>query len=135
LTGCNFIFPAHPRTRKIIKQQNLEFASHVKMIDPIGYLEMIAYESACSAVLTDSGGVQKEAYFFRKPCITVRDSTEWVELTNSGWNTLTGTDTDKIINTVKNLKIPDEYPSLYGDGNCASKICEILRQYIPLSLE
>jgi len=130
LTSYKFIFPVHPRTRKILKQQNLEFSSHVKMIDPVGYLEMIAYESASSAILTDSGGVQKEAYFFRKPCITMRDSTEWVELVDSGWNTLTGADTDKIVNTVKNLKIPDEYPALYGDGNCASKICDILRQHI-----
>jgi UDP-GlcNAc3NAcA epimerase len=135
LTGYKFIFPVHPRTRKILEQQNLVFASHVKTIEPVGYLEMIAYESACSAVITDSGGVQKEAYFFRKPCITMRDSTEWVELVDSGWNSLTGAGTDKIINAVKNLNIPDEYPSLYGDGNCASKICDILGQYIPLLLE
>ena len=135
LTDYKFIFPVHPRTKKILAEQKLEFASHVRIIDPVGYLEMIAYESACIAVLTDSGGVQKEAYFFRKPCITVRESTEWVELVNSGWNTLTGADTEKIINTVKNLNIPDEYPALYGDGNCASKICDILSQYIPLPLE
>jgi len=122
-----FIFPVHPRTRKILEQQNLLFASHVKMIDPVGYLEMIAYEKDCSAVLTDSGGVQKEAFFFKKPCITMRDSTEWVELVNSGWNTLTGADTDKIINAVKNINTPGEYPSFYGDGDCARKICDFLK--------
>jgi len=127
LTDYKFIFPVHPRTRKILEQHNLLFATHVKMIEPIGYLEMIAYEAACSAVLTDSGGVQKEAFFFKKPCITMRDSTEWVELVNSGWNTLTGADTDKIITTVKNLHTPVEYPSLYGDGNCARKICDLLK--------
>jgi UDP-GlcNAc3NAcA epimerase len=127
LTGYRFIFPVHPRTRKILEQQNLEFASHVKMIEPVGYLEMIAYEAVCSAVLTDSGGVQKEAFFFRKPCITMRDSTEWVELVSSGWNTITGADTDKIITAVKNLHIPNEYPALYGDGNCAQKICGFLK--------
>jgi UDP-GlcNAc3NAcA epimerase len=127
LSDYRFIFPVHPRTRKILNQQNLEFASHIKMIEPIGYLEMIAYESACSAVLTDSGGVQKEAYFFKKPCVTMRDSTEWVELVAAGWNTLAGADTDKIINAVKNMQIPDNYPSLYGDGNCTSKICDILQ--------
>jgi UDP-GlcNAc3NAcA epimerase len=126
LSNFRFIFPVHPRTRKILEQQNLKFASHVKMIEPVGYLEMIAYEVACSAVLTDSGGVQKEAYFFRKPCITMRDSTEWVELVNSGWNTLTGADTEKIIEAVVNVHIPNEYPSLYGDGNCDQKICEFL---------
>jgi UDP-GlcNAc3NAcA epimerase len=127
LKGYNFIFPIHPRTNKILEQQNLKFESHVKTIEPVGYLEMIALESACSAVLTDSGGVQKEAFFFRKPCITMRDSTEWVELVNSGWNTLTGADTNKIIEAVKNIHIPDIYPSLYGDGNCAQKICNILK--------
>jgi len=127
LTGYKFIFPVHPRTRKILAQQNLVFAPHVKMIDPVGYLEMIANEAACSAVLTDSGGVQKEAFFFRKPCITMRDSTEWVELVSSGWNTLTGANTEKITAAVKNLHTPDEYPSLYGDGNCAKKICDFLK--------
>jgi len=126
LSSYNFIFPVHPRTRKIMEQQNLSFASHVKMIEPVGYLEMITYEASCSAVLTDSGGVQKEAFFFKKPCITMRDSTEWVELVKSGWNTLTGSSTEKIINAVKNINIPCEYPELYGDGKCAEKICKEL---------
>ena len=128
LTDYNFIFPIHPRTKKILGQQNLTLASHIKIIEPVGYLEMIAYESACTAVLTDSGGIQKEAYFFKKPCITMRDSTEWVELVKSGWNTITGANTEKIIAAVKNLNIPEHYPALYGDGNCAQKICEILGQ-------
>ena len=129
LSDYQFIFPVHPRTRKVLKQQNLVFASHVKMIDPVGYPAMISYESACTAVLTDSGGVQKEAFFFGKPCITMRDSTEWVELVASGWNTLVGADTEKIVTTVKNLHTPKHYPTLYGNGNCAQKICEILMQY------
>jgi UDP-GlcNAc3NAcA epimerase len=127
LQDYRFIFPVHPRTKKILEQHNLNFASHVKMIEPIGYLEMLAYEAVCSAVLTDSGGVQKEAFFFKKPCITMRDSTEWVELVSSGWNTLTGADTVKIKTAIKNMYIPCEYPSLYGDGNCAQKICDYLR--------
>jgi UDP-GlcNAc3NAcA epimerase len=127
LSDYQFIFPIHPRTRKILEQQNLKFNSHVKMIDPVGYLEMIAYEASCSAVLTDSGGVQKEAFFFRKSCITMRDSTEWVELVDSGWNTLSGANTDKIIKSVKNIQIPGKYPSLYGDGNCAQKICNFMK--------
>ena len=126
LTEYKFIFPVHPRTIKILEQQKFHFSSHVKMIPPVGYLEMVAYESACLAVLTDSGGVQKEAFFFRKPCITMRDSTEWVELVDSGWNTLTGADTDKIIAAVKNMHIPERFPSLYGDGHCAEKIVSYL---------
>jgi len=134
-TGCQFVFPVHPRTRKILRQQGLELKPHIKMIEPVGYLEMIAYESACKAVLTDSGGVQKEAFFCRKPCVTVRDSTEWVELIDSGWNTLAGAETDEIVNAINNLYIPDEYPTLYGDGHCALKICDLLKQYIPLTLD
>ena len=129
LSDNRFIFPVHPRTDKVLKQHNIKLASHIKMIEPIGYLEMIAYEMACKAVMTDSGGVQKEAFFFKKPCITLRDTTEWVELVTNGWNTLTGADTDKIISAVKNLQAPVEYPILYGDGNCAEKICNILKQY------
>jgi len=122
MANYRFVFPVHPRTRKILEQQNLQFASHVKIIDPVSYLEMIAYELACSAVLTDSGGLQKEAFFFCKPCITMRDSTEWVELVDSGWNTLTGADTDKIIAAIKNMQKPKNYPLLYGDGRSAEKI-------------
>lgn len=122
----NFIFPVHPRTKKILAEQGLQFASNVKLIDPVGYLEMLKYEEACSAVLTDSGGVQKEAFFFKKPCITMRDTTEWVELVDSGWNTLTGADSKKIISAIKTVKMPDQYSELYGDGKTAEKVVEIL---------
>jgi UDP-GlcNAc3NAcA epimerase len=122
-----FIFPVHPRTRKILKEQNLVFAGHVKMIEPLGYLEMLAYEAACSAVLTDSGGVQKEAFFFHKPCITLRDATEWVELVQTGWNTLVGADQDAIVSAIRNLYIHDTPPpQIYGDGHCAEKIISYL---------
>jgi UDP-GlcNAc3NAcA epimerase len=123
-----FVFPIHPRTVKMLKQQGLFFDNHVKIIEPMGYLEMLAYEKACSAVLTDSGGVQKEAFFFHKPCITIRDATEWVELVESGWNTLTGADRGKIIRAVENLKIPATHPDLYGDGHCAEKIIKLLTE-------
>ncbi len=123
-----FVFPVHPRTRNILKNLNLSFGTHVKLIDPIGYFEMIAYEENCNCILTDSGGVQKEAFFFGKPCITMRDSTEWVELVDSGWNTLVGANTDKIVETLCNVKSPSELPLLYGDGHCAEKICKEIIQ-------
>jgi UDP-GlcNAc3NAcA epimerase len=126
LRDRRFIFPVHPRTVKMLKLQKLVFADHVKMIDPVGYLEMLSLEAACSAVLTDSGGVQKEAFFFHKPCITLRDATEWVELVQTGWNTLTGSDQDRIVSAVENLHIPDDHPSIYGDGHCAEKIVSYL---------
>ena len=122
-----FVFPVHPRTKKILAAQGLHFGKHVTLIDPIGYLEMLKYEESCTAVLTDSGGVQKEAFFFRKPCITMRDTTEWVELVVSGWNTLTGADTEKIVSALQGMHIPADYPRLYGDGHTAEKIIEVLR--------
>jgi UDP-GlcNAc3NAcA epimerase len=126
LTDYRFVFPVHPRTAKILKQQNLIFCSHVKMIEPIGYLEMLAYEAACSAIMTDSGGVQKEAFFFHKPCITLRDATEWVELVQTGWNILVGTDQDAVVSAIKTFHIPDKHPQIYGDGHCAEKIISYL---------
>jgi UDP-GlcNAc3NAcA epimerase len=126
VTDRRFIFPVHPRTAKILKQQKLVFAGHVRMIEPVGYLEMLAYEAACSAVLTDSGGVQKEAFFFHKPCITLLDVTGWVELVQSGWNTLVGADRDAIVSAIKDSHIPDSHSKLYGDGHCAEKIISYL---------
>lgn len=126
LSGERFIFPVHPRTRKILALNNLSFGSHVKLIDPIGYFEMIAYEENCKCVLTDSGGVQKEAFFFEKPCITMRDSTEWVELVESGWNTLTGADEEKIVSAVRTVRRPDAVSPLYGNGDCTEQICKEL---------
>jgi UDP-GlcNAc3NAcA epimerase len=126
ISDHRFIFPVHPRTIKMLKQQNFVFSGHVKMIEPVGYLEMLAYESACSAVLTDSGDVQKEAFFFHKPCITLRDATEWVELVQSGWNILARADRGKIIYAVRNLKIPAIHPDFYGDGHAAEKILSYL---------
>ena len=126
LSEKQFVFPVHPRTKKILVEHGLHFGKHVMLMEPIGYLEMLKYEDACSAVLTDSGGVQKEAFFFQKPCITMRDTTEWIELVSSGWNTLTGADSEKIISALKTVKLPDQYPELYGDGKTAEKIVEIL---------
>jgi UDP-GlcNAc3NAcA epimerase len=127
LSDYRFIFPAHPRTRKILHRENIKLASHIELIEPIGYFEMLELESSCTAIVTDSGGVQKEAYFFKKPCITLRDSTEWVELVNSGWNTLAGANAEKIIFSIHNLQIPSEYPAFYGDGNSAKKIIDSLK--------
>ena len=128
LSERKFIFPVHPRTKKILAEHGLYLANHVTLIDPVGYLEMLKYEETCTAVLTDSGGVQKEAFFFQKPCITMRDSTEWVELVASGWNTLAGADAEKIVSAIRNMHLPKDHPNLYGDGHTAEKIIEVLRR-------
>ena len=126
LVEKRFLFPVHPRTKKILAEYGLRFGKHVTLMDPVGYLEMLKYEEACTAVLTDSGGIQKEAFFFQKPCITMRDTTEWVELVTSGWNTLTGADTNKIISVIRNMHTPMDVPLLYGDGHMAAQVINVL---------
>jgi UDP-GlcNAc3NAcA epimerase len=120
------ILPLHPRTRKILSQQRLELAAHIHAIDPVGYFDMLALEDRCQFVVTDSGGVQKEAYFFGKPCITLRDSTEWIELVQHGWNTLVGANTKKILAALKSMPRYGESVQLYGDGHASEFIVQTL---------
>jgi UDP-GlcNAc3NAcA epimerase len=120
------VCPLHPRTRKLMAAQGLSFGPHVTLLDPVGYYEMLYLEDACSFVLTDSGGVQKEAYFFKKPCVTLRDSTEWVELVDCGWNTLVGADRGAIEAALRSPTAPDSYPALYGNGNAGRAILDAL---------
>lgn len=120
------VLPLHPRTRKLISQLGLQL--NVKVIDPVGYFEMLWLLDHCQLVLTDSGGVQKEAFFFGKACVTMRDQTEWVELVEIGANELVGANTDIIIDAVKrniNRKVSDP-DKLYGGGAAAIKIIEQL---------
>ncbi|SFM05034.1 non-hydrolyzing UDP-N-acetylglucosamine 2-epimerase [Pelosinus propionicus] len=119
------ILPLHPRTRNIIQQYNIQL-DNIKVIDPVGYFDMITLLEQCQGVLTDSGGVQKEAYFFCKPCITLRDETEWVELVEHGYNVLVGADYDKILQAQKesSAKQLDFSIKLYGDGTAGDKIIQ-----------
>ena len=108
----------------------LKNAQNINLIEPVGYLEMIWLESNCQLICTDSGGVQKEAYFFRKPCITMRDETEWVELVESGWNILVGANEKIISSNINNFDVPKEYKSMYGEGNAAFTIIDILKKNV-----
>ena len=116
------ILPLHPRTRNIIKKLGLTIDAHV--IDPIGYLEMLYMLRHCRLVMSDSGGVQKEAFFFNKPCITLRDETEWVELVDLGVNFLVGADKAKLSSAYEKALVADVYNdgSLYGGGTAGEKI-------------
>ncbi len=87
---------------------------------------MIELESLCEFILTDSGGVQKEAYFSQKPCLTLRDSTEWIETLETGANRLVGTDKDSILKAVNSIHVPDKWPGLFGDGKSGEKIVDLL---------
>lgn len=115
------ILPIHPGTKKKLKNYNLFDYNNIKIIDPVGYLDMIVLQKNASKIATDSGGIQKEAYFHGVPCITMRDETEWVELLEVGANELTGSNTEKIIQALKKDFSFSE-KNIYGDGSTAKKI-------------
>jgi len=119
------IVPLHPRTRKIIKERNISVEFTV--IEPVGYLEMVWLIGNCDLVMTDSGGLQKEAFFFKKPCITLRDETEWVELIENGFNVLVGANKEKILDMYKNFVFSDDFNvDLYGSGRASYCIVQEL---------
>ncbi len=115
------LLPMHPRTKGFLESQHIPM--QVNVIDPVGYFDMIALLDNCRLVLTDSGGLQKEAYFFSKYCITLRDQTEWVELVEAGANVLAGANTEKIIQSFgKHQNTSIQTKPLYGSGDAAKKI-------------
>lgn len=124
------ILPLHPRTKKIINSLDID-TKNLTIIDPIGYLEMVWLINNCSLVMTDSGGLQKEAYFFNKLCVTLREETEWVELVDNGTNFLAGSNSDKILslyNLLKTKKFEKSNTNLYGNGNSSQIIIAKLLQ-------
>jgi UDP-N-acetylglucosamine 2-epimerase len=120
------VFPVHPRTRNFLQSKGYQPPKNVRLIDPVGYFDIIALEKSARILLTDSGGMQKEAYWLKVPCITLRDETEWVETVEAGWNVISGADQNKIGNAVQNFTPSAEHPSLYGDGHAAEKIIKVL---------
>ncbi|KRU25560.1 UDP-N-acetylglucosamine 2-epimerase [Clostridium sporogenes] len=125
-SGKRIVLPLHPRTKKYIEDYNLQFGNNVKLIEPVGYLDMITLEMNSQKIVTDSGGVQKEAFFMKKPCITMRDETEWVETVKSGWNIVVGTDKNKILNSILNFQPNGYQKSIFGDGKASYKILDII---------
>ncbi|MFA5029977.1 MAG: UDP-N-acetylglucosamine 2-epimerase (non-hydrolyzing) [Patescibacteria group bacterium] len=126
------IFPIHPRTRKMIHLYGLQKLLTSKTIiptEPIGYFDMLVLEKNAHLILTDSGGVQKEAFFFKTPCITMRDETEWVETTKQKWNILSGANEKIITRLLHTFPKPKSYHPVYGDGKTASKILEIINNW------
>jgi UDP-GlcNAc3NAcA epimerase len=113
----------------LIEANNLEL--HVDLVDPVGYFDMIELLKNCKLVLTDSGGLQKEAFFFKKHCVTMRDETEWVELVENGYNVLVGADTENILSSAAHMmqKTSDFSNPLYGDGEAGEKILSALQKF------
>lgn len=125
------IFPIHPRTRQAILKLTFAPAPHMRLIEPVGYLDMVILEENARLILTDSGGIQKEAYWLGVPCLTLRDETEWVETVQAGWNILVGANSSHICNAVEHFSPPDERPQLYGDGKSAQRCVSLLESTQP----
>ncbi len=125
------IFPVHPRTRQKIGEiygtLNLpRSGSRLKLIEPVGYLDMLVLEESARLILTDSGGIQKEAYFFGVPCITLRPETEWIETVEAGWNILTGPQSAEIHFALRSFTLPDKRPPIFGSGTAVLEIVRVL---------
>jgi UDP-N-acetylglucosamine 2-epimerase len=130
LNACQerVIFPAHPRTREALKKFGVQLNPNVALIDPVGYLDMLVLEENARLIATDSGGVQREAYYLEIPCLTLRDNTEWKETIASGWNRLVGVEPDQILQEWFHFQPPAEHPPIYGDGTAAQRIADILER-------
>ena len=120
------VFPVHPRTRAMLKREAIQPGESLMLIDPIGYLQMLVLEENAEAIVTDSGGVQKEAYFAGRPCITVRDRTEWTETVEAGWNVIVGSDPGAIAGAMTEFRPDGDRPPLFGDGHAAEHVVEAL---------
>ncbi|MEW5984371.1 MAG: UDP-N-acetylglucosamine 2-epimerase (non-hydrolyzing) [Acidobacteriota bacterium] len=125
-TGETVVFPIHPRTRRAIEQAGLWPEGRVRLIPPVGYHDMIALEQAARLILTDSGGVQKEAYWLGVPCVTLRDETEWIETVDAGWNRLAGADPERILDAIRTFNPPAKRPPLYVEGQASQRIATLL---------
>lgn len=119
--GLPVVLPAHPRTRKALKEAGIGVRG-VKVIEPVSYLDMLALEKGARVILTDSGGVQKEAFFFMVPCVTLREETEWVETVEAGWNVLAGWEPESIAQRTLGVNRGLDVESPYGDGFAAERI-------------
>lgn len=120
------VLPLHPRTRKLVADHGLgEWLNRLTITDPLPFLDMVALEQATALVLTDSGGMQKEAFFYEVPCITMRDETEWVETVDAGWNRLVSADADRIVQAAEEAlsgRVARHAVAPYGDGHASEKI-------------
>lgn len=124
------VFPVHPRTKNIIEKNNILLGSNIKLINPLGYIDFIALQSDAEKILTDSGGIQKEAYILQKPCITLRSETEWIETVESGWNMLLNVEKDnEIVEKIIAFSPPEPHPDIFG-VNVSVKMVKIINEEI-----
>jgi UDP-N-acetylglucosamine 2-epimerase len=120
------VFPVHPRTRVSLSELGYSPAPNITLVDPVGYLDMLALEANARRIVTDSGGVQKEAYILGVPCVTCREETEWTETLETGWNVLAGIEPEGVLEAILRPPPGGERPQLFGDGHAAERIVELL---------
>jgi UDP-N-acetylglucosamine 2-epimerase len=126
------VFPVHPRTRQRMQALNRPESGRIRFIEPVGYLDMLALEAHARVVATDSGGMQKEAFFLGVPCVTLRPETEWVETVESGWNVLAGTDSGRIAGAIRAAAAPaTTNHRVFGDGHAAERIVSVIELAAP----
>ena len=125
------VFPVHPRTRLRMEQAALALGEHVRVIEPLSYLELASLASQARVIVTDSGGLQKEAYWYGVPCVTVRPSTEWIDTVAIGANVLVDDDPEALSAAVASASMPRNRPVLYGDGHASERIAQVLVATIP----
>jgi UDP-N-acetylglucosamine 2-epimerase len=122
------VFPVHPRTRQVMERLSIELAPHVLLIEPVGYFDMMMLEDNARLIATDSGGVQREAYFLGTPCITLRDETEWIETVQAGWNKLVGAEIEQIVDAWFSFAPPAERLPIFGEGRAGEQIAQIITE-------
>lgn len=127
-SGEQIILPLHPRTLKYMSDYGITVSENVRIIEPLGYLDMVRLEDAAKKIVTDSGGVQKEAFFLGVPCVTLRGETEWVETVEDGWNVLVGASKDQILEAIAFFSPGTKRKNYFGDGTSATKIKEAIKR-------
>jgi UDP-N-acetylglucosamine 2-epimerase (non-hydrolysing) len=126
------VFPVHVRTAKMLKEFGLEdkLPENILTTKPLGHMDTVWLEANSSIVLTDSGGVQKEAYLLGVPCITLRNTTEWIETVNAKWNVLVGSDPKRIHETIVHLNPPKHHPQLFGPTGASGRIADLIDSFL-----
>jgi UDP-N-acetylglucosamine 2-epimerase len=127
-SSWNYVFPVHPRTRHVLDANGIELGPNVRALEPLGYLEMLSLVAGANRVVTDSGGLQKEAYWLHIPCVTLRANTEWVDTVRVGANALVDpAEPDGLEDALQAARFPKDSPQLYGDGHASERIAELLK--------
>ncbi len=128
------VFPVHPRTRARMQAWDVDVPVNVELIEPVSYTRMLELERGAQAIATDSGGVQREAYLWGVRCVTLREETEWVDTVQTGWNTLVGVD-PAAFEAALHSPLPAERPAIFGDGNAAARIAQIVAEFVGTAME